>query len=198
MTWFDHETGSVWSQVTGTAILGPLVGTSLPLLASQLSSWADWSAEFPDTVALATETASNTFSVRNLTVVARVGDDIAGLEFQDLRDEGSVPTDLDGTPVVFVAVPGLDRWAVFSRVVDGQDRELELRGDFLEDVDTGDRWDPSTGASFDGERPLERIPTFSSNFANFVDFFPDAEVLVEPDVVRPIQPIVESYINPPR
>ena len=52
-TLFDHDTGSVWSQVTGSAILGPLVGTSLELLPSELSTWIDWQNEFPGTMALA-------------------------------------------------------------------------------------------------------------------------------------------------
>ena len=42
MTWYDHETGSVWSQPTGEAILGPLTGTKLELLPSTLTTWGDW------------------------------------------------------------------------------------------------------------------------------------------------------------
>ncbi len=195
MTWFDHETGSVWSQVTGTALLGPLAGTSIPLLESELANWSDWREQFPDTVALATKTASNTFQVRHLTVVAQINDEQAGIEFGDLADRGSISTDLGGERVVFVADPEIERWAVFKTSVDGVERELERRDGRLVDVETGESWSLSTGASFDGLDQLERVPTFSSNFANYVDIFPDGQVLVQPEVVRPIPAPVIPYIR---
>ncbi len=194
MTWFDHETGSVWSQVTGTALLGPLEGTSIELLPSELSNWSDWREEFPDTLALRTQTASNTFRVQDLTVAARVNDEVAGLEFKDLREVGSISTVLGGQPIAFIAEPNIDRWGVFSRVIEGETIELEIIDGNLVNSTTGDRWDPATGASFSGLAPLDRIPTFSSNFNNFIDIFPDAQVLIEPEVIRPIPAPVKSYI----
>lgn len=193
MTLFDHDTGSVWSQVSGSAILGELEGTTLELLPSELANWSDWVTRFPDTQALATDTATNTFRIRNLTVVARVGDDTAGIEFEDLRALGSISTELAGTPVVFVGDPVVERWAVFSREVDGVERQLDLVDGALEDPMTGDRWNPGSGISLSGQASLQRIPTFSSNFANFVEFFPDGQVLVQPDVVRPVVSIPEPY-----
>ena len=35
MTWFDHETGSIWSQPLGKAVVGPRSGVSLNLMPSQ-------------------------------------------------------------------------------------------------------------------------------------------------------------------
>lgn len=195
MTLFDHDTGSVWSQVSGSAILGPLQNTRLELLPSQLANWSDWVERFPETRALATETATNTFRIRNLTVVARVGDDTAGIEFGDLQDIGSISTELDGTPVIFVGDPVVERWAVFSRDVAGVERSLELVDGVIEDSATGDRWNPDTGISLSGQLTLNRIPSFSSNFANFIEFFPDGEVLVQPEVVRPVVSIPEPYIR---
>ena len=186
MTWFDHETGSVWSQVTGTALLGPLKGTTVELLPSELANWSDWREQFPETEALASGTARNTFRVRNLTVAGRVNDEVAGVEFRDLAPLGSISTDLGGEPVVFIAEEEEERWAVFFRTVDGLERDIVLSGGLLVDVDTGDMWSPRTGASFTGAGSLDRVPPFSSNFANFIDIFPDAIVLVEPEVIRDI------------
>lgn len=194
MTWFDHDTGSVWSQVTGTALLGPLEGTSLELLPSELANWSDWREEFPDTLALDTGTGSNTFRVQDLTVAARVNEQVGGLEFKDLRDVGAISTVLGGEPIAFVADPARERWAVFSLVVDGETIEVEIDGNFLVDQATGDRWDAATGGSLDGRPALDRVPTFSSNFNNFIDIFPDAQVLIEPEVIRPITPPVKSYV----
>ena len=52
MTWYDHQTGSVWSQPLGMAIAGPSAGRTLPLLPSQLTTWREWQAAHPDTLAL--------------------------------------------------------------------------------------------------------------------------------------------------
>ena len=42
MTWFDHETDSIWSQPVGLAFEGPLRGTQLKLLPFQLTTWSNW------------------------------------------------------------------------------------------------------------------------------------------------------------
>lgn len=194
MTWFDHDTGSVWSQVTGTALLGPLEGTSLELIPSDISSWADWREDFPNTRALATGTASNTFSVEILAVAARVDDDVAGVKFVDLREAGAVSTELGGVPVIFAAEPGVDRAAVFSREIDSGTLELVYEDNFLVEVESGDRWDPRTGGSIDGRQSLDRVPQFSSNLNNLIDIFPDVEVLIEPEFIRPIPDPVKSFI----
>ena len=52
MTWYDHQTGSVWSQPLGMAIAGPSAGRTLPLLPSQLTTWREWRAAHPDRLAL--------------------------------------------------------------------------------------------------------------------------------------------------
>ncbi len=38
MTWWDHSTGSIWSQPLGEAIAGPLKGETVELLPSQFTS----------------------------------------------------------------------------------------------------------------------------------------------------------------
>ena len=53
MTWYDHATGSVWSQPLGAAIAGPQAGRRLALLPAQLTTWGQWRAAHPDTLALA-------------------------------------------------------------------------------------------------------------------------------------------------
>ena len=39
MTMYDHETGSIWSQVLGCAIRGELTGSELSLLPAAIESW---------------------------------------------------------------------------------------------------------------------------------------------------------------
>ena len=52
MTWYDHDTGSVWSQPLGSAIAGPLAGATLRLLPASLAEWGRWRAAYPDTLVL--------------------------------------------------------------------------------------------------------------------------------------------------
>lgn len=52
---FDRNTESLWSQIMGEAISGPLRGTELPQLAATHTTWADWRARYPQTLVLSTD-----------------------------------------------------------------------------------------------------------------------------------------------
>ena len=51
---YDRQTRSLWNQLTGEPVLGPLVGTGveLELLPVVLTSWAAWQAQHPETLVL--------------------------------------------------------------------------------------------------------------------------------------------------
>ena len=49
---YDRETDTLWSQFLAEAVKGPLAGTKLTLIPSQLISWGGWKEEHPDTLAL--------------------------------------------------------------------------------------------------------------------------------------------------
>ena len=49
----DLQTRTIWQQLTGTAIAGPLAGTQLERLFLTTTTWADWSAQHPNTLVLA-------------------------------------------------------------------------------------------------------------------------------------------------
>ena len=44
----DRETGTLWRQLTGEAIAGPLVGRQLELLSVQTMTWSEWWAAHPE------------------------------------------------------------------------------------------------------------------------------------------------------
>jgi hypothetical protein len=52
MTWYDHETESIWSQPWGRAIIVPYKGIELFLLPSELTTWGEWRARHAYTTAL--------------------------------------------------------------------------------------------------------------------------------------------------
>ncbi len=45
----DRETNSVWSQLEGRAIHGPMTGTPLPVIASMQTTWKFWRDTHPET-----------------------------------------------------------------------------------------------------------------------------------------------------
>lgn len=53
---YDLETGSLWSQILGQAINGPLKGTHLQQLPLTHTTWSDWSERYPDSLVLSDDT----------------------------------------------------------------------------------------------------------------------------------------------
>ncbi len=55
---YDRKTESLWSQLTGEPVVGPLVGTGLRLefFPSELTTWAQWVADHPGTTVISNET----------------------------------------------------------------------------------------------------------------------------------------------
>jgi hypothetical protein len=53
MVMADVETGSLWSQLLGRAMEGPLEGKELDPIAATLTDWKTWKAEHPETTLLA-------------------------------------------------------------------------------------------------------------------------------------------------
>ncbi len=49
---YDRNTESLWSQMSATAIAGPLVGATLPLLPLSHTSWAAWRQQHPNTLVM--------------------------------------------------------------------------------------------------------------------------------------------------
>jgi hypothetical protein len=56
LLFFDHETESLWSQLRGGAVAGPLGGTSLRLLPVNMTTWRSWKAKHPQTLVLSFQT----------------------------------------------------------------------------------------------------------------------------------------------
>ena len=72
---YDHQTGSLWSQVGMHAVAGPLTGAMLTPLFLDHTTWAEWRAAHPATLVLSTRTGS----FRNY-------DDDPYLEYGERRD----------------------------------------------------------------------------------------------------------------
>lgn len=176
MTWWDHETGSVWSQPLGEAILGPLTGTRLELLSSTLTTWDDWRAQHPSTLALDAPGGQSRFDAETLdtvAVVVELGPDSMAFPIADVRLAGVANAEVGGTPVAVVVDPVTGRWAVFSRWVDDQMVDLELVDGVLSELGGTRRFDPASGAGLEGDAALDRLPGFTSFPGDYATFWPD-------------------------
>jgi hypothetical protein len=50
--YYDSETETFWSQMTGKAVVGPQTGKALPWMPSEVTTWADWRKRHPATTVI--------------------------------------------------------------------------------------------------------------------------------------------------
>ncbi len=177
MTWWDTETGSVWSQPIGEAILGPKTGERLELLPSSLGTWADWKAVHPETLALDVPSGADGFDLEEMAIVVEFGRSSLAVPVSMLRTEPVANVEVDGVPVAVVLQPDTDRWTVFSRRLDDEIIELALDGDALVEAGapsgSGRRFAVDSGLALDADESLDQLPGFTSFPADYTTFFPD-------------------------
>ncbi len=56
MLLYDRKTDSLWSQIKGEAVTGPLMGARLKLLSSTQTTWGEWKKKYPETLVLSQKT----------------------------------------------------------------------------------------------------------------------------------------------
>jgi hypothetical protein len=180
MTWWDHDTGSVWSQPRGEAILGPRKGARLELYPSTLTTWDAWRTSYPETLALDVAGWETGFDLALMSVVVDRGTGAASYSIPALRAVGVVNDVVGGLEVAVVIDPTDDmRWAVFSRSLDGAIVELSVEDGEVVDVITGTSFDPFTGRGLTGPlagQTLDRIPGFTAFPSDYETFFPDGTI----------------------
>lgn len=180
MTWWDHDTGSVWSQPLGEAIAGPRKGTRLELLPSTLTSWASWQASHPDTLALDSPAGRSGFDLARMVIVVELADEAVAYPVPELRRVGVANDIVAGLEIAVVIDPdGEDRWAVFSRRLDDRVVDLRTEGGRLVDLGTGTAWDPVLGWALDGPlegKALDLLPGFTAFPEDFPIFWPEGRV----------------------
>lgn len=181
MTWWDHKTESVWSQPWGRAIAGPLKGTELELIPSQLVPWSTWREAHPETLAL--EVGGPRFRQERFragyVIGVSLGDSATAFPY-DLAAQTRVVNDAVGPyPVVVIVNPETRAVFVYLRQVEGEERVLNFleRDGALEDQETGSTWQMERGGAVDGTlkgqilRNVPYVPAFPEAWR---DFFPNS------------------------
>lgn len=185
MTWWDHATGSVWSQVWGQAIAGPLKGTTLDLIPASIVPWGTWQAEHPDTLAMTNDKTGGFFNrserPRDGWVIGiKIGEHSKAYYYPALTRDGIVNDFVGPYPVALYADPETRNVHAFLRQVDDRVITLNLdeTGQNLVNPETGAAWNIARGLAQNeaaqGETLL-MVPYLSSFDWAWLDFHPKSE-----------------------
>lgn len=187
MTWWDHQTNSIWSQPWGRALAGSLKGTTLKLLPFSLEPWSTWVAEHPDTLALLPDTNFRSYQSPSDYFVAGVafGFDVArAYRYQDMAELVVINDTLSEIPLVVHVNPETRSIHIFVRQLnDGTILNFTGDAENLIDNETGSVWDPTRGIAMDGElegEVLREIPYIPSFDYAWRDFYPTSDFYTPP------------------
>lgn len=204
MVMADTETGTRWSQFTGTALSGNLAGTRLQRLDAHIARWGIWEENYPDGAVLTRETGvfpssryldrpyfeyhrsrevpvtTDDVAVHPKRVVYGVvaGGDAAAYRSAHLRAENIIQSTVGGTPVLVVQDEERDRFLAFNRSVRGSVLSFTLLNGTLHDTGTGTTW------SMDGEAvagpmtgtALQRLQLTRSYWYTWKLFHPETQL----------------------
>ncbi len=192
MTWWDHETLSIWSQPWGAAIEGELLGTQLTLVPFELVPWNVWLERHPDTLVLVDERANLSFVGQiphdRFVVGVSIGEDAKGFHFRSAANEGVVNEQVGDFPIAVFVDGDTREIDVYVRAAQGEkaaevgvteDLTFEISADGeVTDAETGSVWDIRLGVATDGPLRgalLQRAPYVTAFDWAWRDFFPTTE-----------------------
>lgn len=200
---YDRQTDSLWSQILGEAVSGPLKGTRLEFVPALHTTWADWKAQHPDTLALGkgysggydsyggyyqssqTGVIGETYSdnrlyVKEFVVGVEQNGEAVAYPFSTLNDQPVVNDVVGGVPVLVVFNADSGASAVFERRVDGQTLTFSAGGGLtLTDAETGSAWTGMSGLAADGPLAGTQLAPVKSTRAfwfGWKDWYPDTRV----------------------
>ena len=184
MTWWDHQTSSIWSQPTGTAIGGALVGTQLDLLPSQVTTWANWVAAYPQTFVLVNDfgrlgTHRQTFS-EEFVIGVQIDGWALAFYYQAVAQSGFVQTVIGDWPVLVWAADA--EYGVFLRQGGEQTLTFFMQDGEVYDDQTGSRWDIVHGLALEGPlkgQVLQPLPSLTAYDWAWLDFYPGSGIYGE-------------------
>ena len=194
---YDHETHSLWSHLTGSAIQGPLSGSRLTVLAATETTWGAWKAAHPTTRVLPhdyrrqLDEYATYYAGSDAGILGRKRDDsrlsgkdkVIGIRLMELPKayaldsvvRAKVVNDTFDQIAVVVFATGDQSASVYLRTLDGRTLTFEVVGSAIRDRETGSTWDPITGWATAGPltgQSLTPVPATTSFWFGWFDFFP--------------------------
>ncbi len=182
MTWFDHATGSIWSQPIGRALVGELRGATLRQLPATLDTWAGFRARHPDALVLANGLSGPRVILatprENWVIGLALGDAAAAVDFSHARLAGLVQLTVGDEPVMVWVDKATGTVRAYLRRAAGRLLNFEPAGDdALRDRETGTRWSAANGLALSGPhagQALSPVPWTSAFDWAWRDFYPDS------------------------
>jgi hypothetical protein len=152
----DSETESLWSHILGEAMRGPLQGTILETLPSDLVTWGAWKQAHPKTTVLDLSRTARGFTSDfykqpdRFVLGFQVDDDFYHVSFATLQKQHLIQTGLGGQPLIIIFDPKSTSARIYSRRI--ADRVLSFRADEdnLTDLPTNSEWKRATATATAG------------------------------------------------
>ncbi len=190
---YDDETDTLWSQVLGEAVRGPLLGTRLKVVPSTQTTWDAWQELYPDTLVLDKEVGyyrdryesyyrnkdagiiDETIKDRRLEskeYVIGVTFDKASkaYPFNMLRDFQVVNDTVGHQPILVVYEPESGTGLVYDRTIYERVHNFYLvRAEgvsefVVSDRETGSQWLAFTGEAIEGDLAGETLTRLPSTY----------------------------------
>jgi hypothetical protein len=207
---FDDQSRSYWSRAFSEAVEGPMKGTRLELVPSQLMDWRLWRELHPDTLVLdkdggyRSDIYASYYRNRSAGIIGRkVSDDrlqlkefVVGLEiggakkaypYRELSLTPIVNDTVGGRDVVVTFDAGSAAGAVWDRTVDGQTLTFQPVQDgsetvVMRDDETGTLWQALTGRALEGPLTGSQLEQVATTPAFW---FAWIDLFPDTDVYRP-------------
>jgi hypothetical protein len=201
---YDRETSTLWSQVDGRAIKGPLAGQALQPLAAVHATWEEWKGLYPESVVLKKQGERESsyeeysrdpsrlgiFGRRLKNSVLPPKEQVLGVRYngaatafviRDVHQVGIVQTAVGGVPIVVASLAQNLPVVAFERRVRNMVLSFAATESptELEDTDTHSRWWISDGVAVNGPLKgdrLTRVTTYPAFWFGWYGFFPRTEV----------------------
>ncbi len=199
---YDRRSRSLWSQVDGHAWAGPMTGQTLTKIPSQVSTWASWKDQNPDTLVLVKPAIERSPYSSYFERASWVGlpwtrggrDDrlpaktlVIGIELNDsgalaitteqLEGQGWSSGEVAGLPILVLAPQDPRSALAYVRRIGNRELEFVTSSEgHLVDQRTGSRWDWTTGAAISGPLAGEKLPPLQTTpiyWATWTAFHPE-------------------------
>ena len=207
---YDRQTRTLWSQLLGEAVEGELKGTKLEFFPSWMTTWEEWKARYPDTVALVKGYSGSSdpydsyyesgtpgvigearfddrLQTKQFVVGVAQGGEAVAYPYSVLSGERVVNDQVGDVPVVVVFHDMTSSGLVFDRRAGDQTLTFSVSDKeslTLTDVETGSTWSGLTGQATGGPlagTQLARVKSTSSFWFGWKDFYPDTRVYGQDD-----------------
>lgn len=182
MTWFDHATGSIWSQPIGRALVGELRGAALDQIPSTLDTWEGFRTRHPDALVLSNGLDGPRLILatprENWVIGLALGDAAAAVDFGHARAAGLVQLTVGDEPVLVWVDATTGTVRAYLRRVANRLLEFEPAGNGgLRDRETSTLWSAANGLALSGPlagQALSPVPWTSSFDWAWRDFYPNS------------------------